>query len=58
MSGYEPQKRYIQRNIRQVKFGLNRKTDADIIAHLESKDNIAGYLKELIRADMHKKPRH
>lgn len=58
MSNYEPQKRYIRQNIRQVKFGLNRKTDADIIAHLEAQDNIAGYLKELIRADMNKKPRH
>ena len=36
----------------QVKMKLNAKTDADIIAKLESVDNKQGYIKALIRADI------
>lgn len=31
---------------------LSRNTDADIIAWLESRESVQGYLKSLIRADM------
>lgn len=44
-------------NTRSVKMKLNNRTDADIIAHLDSLDNVQGYIKSLIRADIaaHKK---
>ena len=44
--------RYKSRVIRQYKIDLNRNTDGDIIAWLESKDNRQGYIKRLIREDM------
>ena len=44
--------RYSQKMEKQIKFNLNRETDADIIAHLERCGNVQGYLKELIRRDM------
>ena len=45
---------YAKDNIKQVKFTLNRNTDADIIEHLDKVENKQGYLKELIRADIKK----
>ena len=36
----------------QIKMKLNRNTDADILAKLDSVDNKQGYIKELIRADL------
>ena len=50
----EASTRYNAVNVKQVKMNLNKKTDADIIAHLEQVSNIQGYIKELIRADMKK----
>lgn len=44
--------KYNRTHVKQVKMDLNRKTDADIIAHLESLPNVQGYLKQLIRNDM------
>ncbi len=44
--------KYNAENVKQVKLNLNKKTDADIIQHLESKDNVQGYIKDLIRKDM------
>lgn len=43
--------RYNEKNVKQIKLALNKKTDADIIAILESKDNVQGYIKDLIRCD-------
>lgn len=43
--------KYDKANVKQVKLSLNKKTDADVIAVLESKDNVQGYIKELIRRD-------
>jgi hypothetical protein len=37
-----------------VNLRLNKKTDADIIAKLESVPSKMGYIKALIRADMEK----
>lgn len=37
---------------RSVRLNLNKETDADIIAKLESTGNIQGYIKELIRQDI------
>lgn len=46
--------RYDAKATIQVKIKLNIKTDADIIAKLESVENKQGYIKELIRADIEK----
>ena len=45
---------YDRKNTKLIGMKLNRKTDADILEHLATKDNIQGYLKELIRNDMMK----
>lgn len=47
------QKKYDEahkKDFRIVQLKLNRKTDADIIAKLETAGNIQGYIKELIRS--------
>lgn len=49
------QKRYDEANRdkwRMVHLKLNKETDADIIEKLENSQNIQGYIKELIRADL------
>ena len=43
--------KYNDKNVKQVKLALNKNTDADIIAILDSKDNVQGYIKSLIRND-------
>ena len=37
---------------RQVVIRLDREKEADILAHLESKESMQAYIKELIRNDM------
>lgn len=44
--------KYNAKNVKQVKLNLNRKTDADIIDHLDQCSNVQGYIKDLIRKDM------
>ena len=39
-------------NTKQIKFKFNLRTDADILAKLESEPNVQGYVKRLIRADI------
>ena len=39
-------------NTRQLRVKLNKKTDADILEHIEKQPNIQGYIKQLIRADI------
>lgn len=46
--------KYDKVNARQLRVKLNRKTDADIIEHIEKQSNIQGYIKALIRADIEK----
>lgn len=46
--------KYDANNTMQIKMKLNRGTDADIIAKLESVGNKQGYIKDLIRQDMAK----
>ncbi len=43
--------KYRKEKVRQVvvRFGP---PDADLLEHLEGKENMAGYIKQLIRADM------
>ena len=38
----------------QYSFRLNLKTDAELIDHLSTVPNFAGYIKQLIRADIEK----
>lgn len=45
---------YQKNNVKQIKLALNLRKDADILTALEQKDNIAGYIKELIRSDINK----
>lgn len=44
--------KYNAENVVRVRMALNKKTDADIIEHLEKVGNKQGYIKELIRQDM------
>ena len=49
------QKKYEEANRDKWKFyhlRLNKKSDADIIQKLEEVENIQGYIKKLIRADL------
>lgn len=43
---------YIKQNQRQFMLKVNRIHDPEMIEWLESKGNVSGYLKELIRKDM------
>lgn len=45
-------KKYDAANTRQIHLKLNRRTDAEMIAWLEQKDNVQGYIKDLIRKDI------
>ena len=55
----EAQKRavlkYDAKNTKRIYIKLNLRTDADILARLETEDNVQGYIKELIRQDMKKR---
>jgi hypothetical protein len=44
--------RYNATTTKQYPFRLNLHTDQDILAKLESVPSVAGYIKELIRADI------
>lgn len=48
-------KEYIRDNIQQIKLGINRKTEAELLEWLENQPNKQGYIKELIRKDMEAK---
>lgn len=47
--------KYNEKNVKQMKLALNKKTDVDIIEHLDKIRNKQGYIKELIRRDMDKR---
>ena len=47
-----PQDRYAAKAIRRFAININRNTDSDILVHLEQVDNVQGYIKSLIRADI------
>lgn len=44
--------KYDSRMTTQIKMKLNNKTDADILAKLESVPSKQGYIKQLIRDDL------
>lgn len=48
------QEKYDKVNTKQVTLKLNIKTDADILARLDSVSNRQGYIKKLIRDDLAK----
>jgi hypothetical protein len=52
LSTLEAINRYQKKNVIQLNIRLNKKTDADIIAALDSVGNKQGYIKELIRLDI------
>lgn len=47
-------KKYNKKMQRNITLSLNRKTDADVLDFLENKENIGGYIKNLVRKDMDK----
>lgn len=49
-----PQERYAKKYIKQFKINCVTRTESDIIEKLESVPNKAGYIKQLIRADIAK----
>ncbi len=52
MPRYDAQRRYDAKNLRTFTVSVNRKTEADILKHLESQTCRAAYIKRLIREDM------
>lgn len=46
--------KYKSKMQRNITLSLNRKTDADMIVFLENKENMVGYIKNLVRKDMDK----
>jgi hypothetical protein len=46
--------KYKNKMQRNITLSLNRKTDADVLAFLENKENMVGYIKNLVRKDMDK----
>ena len=46
--------KYDAANTKQIHLKLNLNTDTDILEHLEKQENVQGYIKALIRADMKK----
>lgn len=54
---YEPQARYIAKTRRRYVLNLNTNTDGEMLEHLEKIENVQGYIKALIKADMEKTPR-
>lgn len=49
-------RRYDAKNTKQYHLKLNLKSDAAIIAHLDSIDNVQGYIKGLILSHMYMEP--
>ena len=44
--------RYREKYIRRWVVCVNRRTEADVLEYLEGVENVSGYVKELVRADM------
>lgn len=51
---YEYTDKYQKANIRRITVKLNRKTDQKLIDKIDSVDNVQGYIKSLIEADIEK----
>ena len=48
------QQRYDAKSTVRVGLKLNTNTDADIIAKLKSVDSMQGYIRQLVRNDIHR----
>lgn len=46
--------KYVKEHQRSFTFRCHKENDADLIAFLESKGNVSGYIKELLRREMRK----
>jgi len=46
--------KYEKNVLKRVTIRFNKRSEADVIAHLDGKDNVTAYLKALIKADMEK----
>lgn len=53
MSKYESQDKYDKANTVQYKLKLNKKWDREIIEKLNSVENRQGYIKDLIKTNIH-----
>jgi hypothetical protein len=51
---YKYTKKYDKNNTTRVQLKLNNKTDADILAYLDSVDNKQGTIKQLIRNEINR----
>lgn len=51
---YKYTKKYDENNTTRVQLKLNNKTDADILAYLDSVDNKQGTIKQLIRNEINR----
>ena len=49
------QRRYDEKNTRQVHIKLNLRTDKDVLARLDEVQSKQGYIKRLIRDDLERK---
>ena len=47
--------KYKKENLKQKKFEINKATEAELLAWIESQENRQGYIKSLILADMEQK---
>ena len=47
--------KYQKEHIKVYRIKLNDRTDGKLIQHLDSLDNVQGYIKSLIRADIESK---
>lgn len=54
---YDAQSRYDKKNTVSYSMKLNKNTDADLINHMDKKENKQGYLKTLVVHDMINKKR-
>ena len=48
------QSKYQKNVIKLVTIKFNKRLEADVIAHLNGKENVTAYIKGLIKADMEK----
>ena len=46
------QRKYDAKMLKRFSFAVNRKTEADILAHLEDMTDRSAYIKRLVREDM------
>lgn len=52
---YRASQKYQREKCRKITVQMNKRIDADILGWLDSLPNKAGYIKDLIRADMEKR---